>query len=279
VRALVTGCTGSLGSALVPLLLLDGHEVVGVSRCELKQSLYPKHEKLTLYLCDVRDRDRLLEASRNVDIVFHLAAMKRIEACEQQPEEAVSINVKGTENVLFCQRMNKIPRVVLVSTDKACEPITSYGYTKALAENLVLRNPNNVVVRYGNVLASRGSVVGIFKNSILERGEIEVTERRCTRFWWTLDDAAKFVYRSAQGNVGGLRIPNLRASSVVALGKAIGGILQHPNPRIVETGFRCREKLHETMRTDDEGGLIVSSDQSLWYSQKELENVLREVIA
>ena len=277
-KALITGVSGTLGRELTRRLLLDGHQVTGYSRCEFRQSQIPKEPNLTLYLGDVRDRDRLIEASRGVDVIFHGAAMKRIDACEENPEECVATNIGGTENVLHAQRINKIPRVALVSSDKACEPISAYGYSKAMAESLVLRNPNNVVVRYGNVLASRGSVVGLFKDSIEQRGEISVTERRSTRFWWSLGDAAQFVYRSSQREVGGLCIPTLKAASVVALGRSIGSILGNPSPRIVETGFRCREKLHETMRTADEGGLMISSDQSLWYSQRELEAVLREVI-
>lgn len=274
-KILVTGVSGSLGKTLLPLLFEDGHEIVGVSRDEYKQSLIAPNPKLTLYLCDVRDRDRLLEASRGVDLVFHLAAMKRIESCEAQPEEAVGINILGTQNLLYCQRLNRIPRVVLVSTDKACAPITTYGYTKAAAESLVLRNPHNIVVRYGNVLASRGSVLSLFVESIRKEGAIHVTDRKCTRFWWTLPEAATYVYLMSKRPVGGLCIPPLKAAPVVSIGKAVAALLEKPMPKIVEIGFRSREKVHEQMRLTEEGGEIVSSDEALWFRRAELEEMLR----
>lgn len=277
-RILVTGASGSLAQHLIPLLLEDGHEVIGVSRDEFKQSLIASHDRLKLYLCDVRDRDRLLEASRHVDLVFHLAAMKRIECCEEQPEEAISVNVLGTQNLLFCQRMNRIPRVVLISTDKACLPITEYGYTKALAESLVLRNPQNQVVRYGNVLASRGSVVPLFVAQIKRDNEIQVTDRRCSRFWWTLPQAATYVYLSSKREFGGLCIPDLKAAPVVSVGKTLAKILKRPEPRIREVGLRSKEKIHEDMRTEEEGGRLVSSDESRWFKKQELEEILLDAV-
>jgi len=277
-RVLVTGCSGSLAGALIPLLLEEGHDVVGVSRDEYKQSLIPKRERLSLYLADVRDRDRLLEASRGVELVFHAAAMKRIECCDEQPEEAAGINIGGTQNVLFCQRMNKIPRVVLVSTDKACLPITSYGASKFMAERLVLRNPNNMVVRYGNVLGSRGSVLQLFSESIRKDGIIQVTDTRCSRFWWTLQDAATWIYLCSQRPKGGLQIPNLKAYPVVGLGRALADVLGAPRPQVVEIGLRGWEKIHEDMRTAEEGGAMQSGDQSLWFSQSEMRETIQRAL-
>ncbi len=274
-KILVTGITGSLGSTLTPLLLEEGHEVIGYSRCELRQALFPKHEKLTLYLGDVADRDRLLEASRGCDLVFHLAAVKRVEVAEEQPEIAITTNIRGTENVLFAQRMHGIPRVVLASTDKAVKPETSYGNTKAVAEGLVRRNPKNVVCRYGNVLNSRGSVAAMFAESIKKDGTIYVTDRRMTRFWIPLPAAAEFVFRSALREPGGLCIPSIKAAPVVSLGQAIAKLLSMEPPTIKEIGFRCREKLHEDLRTEDEGGALVSSDQQLWFTKRELEETLQ----
>lgn len=278
-KAFVTGVTGSLGGALLKLLLEDSHEVVGFSRDELKQSTIPKHDKLTLYLGDIRNKDRLLEASRGADVIFNLAAMKRIEMSEEQPEEAIATNVQGTENVLFAQRMNKIPRVILVSTDKSCLPITAYGATKFLAERLVLRNPNNVVARYGNVLASRGSILPLFQKSIQQHGVVHITDRRCSRFWWSLNEAATFVYLCAVRPSGGLMIPNLKAYPVVGLANLLAQVLGCPPPDIVEVGLRCREKIHEQMRTDEEGGEMTSEDQRLWFSKAELKEMLASVVA
>jgi UDP-N-acetylglucosamine 4,6-dehydratase len=278
VRTLVTGHTGSLGHALVPLLLERGDEVIGVSRDELKQSAFPKHERLTQYLCDVRDRDRLLEATRKVDLVIHAAAMKRIESCDEQPEEAVGANILGTQNVLFCQRMNHIPRVVFVSTDKACIPITTYGFTKATAERLVLRNPNNIVCRYGNIIGSRGSVLQAFVESIQKEGVTRVTDIDMTRYWWTIDEAADFVLRTSCRDFGGLAIPGLKAYPVVGLGRAIAAVLGCPSPRVEVIGLRGREKLHEDLRTSDEGGALRSDNQAHWYVRRDLEEKLRRIL-
>lgn len=277
-KVFITGISGSLGREIAPLFLDAGHEVTGYSRCEYRQSVIPKSKNLTLYLGDVRDRDRLLEASRNSDLVIHAAAMKRVECCEEQPEEAIATNVMGTENVMFAQRMNRIPKVVLVSTDKSAESVTTYGSTKFLAESLVQTNRKNLVVRYGNVLASRGSVVQSFVKSILERSEIEITDRRCTRFWWTLAQAGEFVVRSALSEVGGLRVPTLKAYPVLKLGLLISEILDRPPPKINEIGFRSREKLHETLRLAEEGGRMSSEDQSLWYSMRELKEILSPIV-
>lgn len=277
-KILVTGLTGSLGKTLLPVLLEEGHEVIGYSRCEFKQSQMERHPRLVQYLGDVCDRDRLLEASRGVEMVFHLAALKRIESAEEQPEAAIATNITGTENVLFAQRMHAIPRVVFVSTDKACLPITSYGATKMVGERLVLRNPNNVVVRYGNVLSSRGSVLQAFVDGITKDGAIQVTDRQMTRFWWSLSDAAAFVYISSKRPVGGLCIPNLKAYPVVALAKSIARVLDKPEPKIMEIGLRGVEKLHEDMRAASEGAELRSDDQNLWFTQREIDQVLRDVL-
>lgn len=277
-KILVTGVTGSLGSILLPALLEEGHSVVGYSRCELKQSQVQRHRNLTLYMGDVRDRDRLLEASRGVELIYHLAAIKRIEAAEEQPEEAIATNILGTENVLFAQRMHGIRRVVLVSTDKACLPITTYGATKFVGERLVLRNPNNVVCRYGNVLASRGSVLQAFVESITKSGAIFVTSRSCTRFWWPLSSAAAYVQHCGTRPLGGLGIPALKAYPVVRLGKMIADILGRGEPRVIEVGLRGAEKIHEHLRATDEGGEISSGDEAHWYTPGEIRAVLEGVV-
>lgn len=277
-RVLVTGFTGTLGSALVPRLLDDGHEVIGYSRCEYRQSITPRHPRLVMYLGDVRDRDRLLEASRGAELVYHLAAIKRIESAEEQPEEAIATNVVGTQNVLFAQRMHKIPRVVFVSTDKGCLPITLYGLSKGAAERLVLRNPHNVVCRYGNVIGSRGSVLQAFIDGIQKRGAISVTHAEMTRYWWTIEEAVDFVVRSSARPVGGLCIPTLKAYPVVGLGKAIASVLGKPPPRIEIVGLRGTEKLHEDLRTAEEGGALRSDDQAHWYGRREIEDKLRELL-
>lgn len=278
-KALVTGFTGSLGSELTKLLLDDGIHVVGYSRDELKQSQFPNHPKLIKYLGDIRDRDRLLEASRNCDIVFHTAALKQVDRLEENPEEAIATNVTGTENILYSQRINHIPRVVLSSTDKAVYPINTYGATKALAERLVLRNENNVVCRYGNVFASRGSVIPSFIKSLKEENLIRITDKRMTRFFIKVSEAAEFVARSSIKPQGGLYIPQMKSYPVLKLALLIADILQVRNPKVLEIGIRAGEKLHENLRTEFEGGEVISSDDKLFFKEKELRDYIANAIS
>jgi len=276
-KVLITGITGTLGTHVARLLLEDGHEVIGYSRDELKQVQFPWKSKCTLYLGDVRQTDRLLEAARGVEVIYHFAALKHVDKLEENPEEGVQTNIGGTSNALHAQRIHSIQKVVLSSTDKACLPINLYGMTKGIAERLVLRNPNNVVCRYGNVAASRGSVIPTFVKSIEEDGCIRITDRRMTRFWVKPEDAAIFIYLQSQRPTGGLRIPQMKAYPVVSLGNLIGEILGK-KPNILEIGIRAGEKIHEDLRTDDEGGKMNSSDRSLWYTEKEMRDLIEETV-
>lgn len=253
-RYFITGITGTLGQAVAKRLLdrPDVH-VVGFSRDELKQSLIEPNERLTLYLGDVRDRDRVIEATRGIDAVLHFASLKRVDSLEENPEEAVRTIIEGTTNILHAQRINKIPRVTLTSTDKAVYPVNVYGACKFVAERLVLRNSNNVVCRYGNVLGSRGSVVHAFADSIEKEGKIYVTHRLMSRFWIPIEKAAEFVLKSAHEDRGGLKIPDMKASNVVALGLAVATALDKQKPDIEVIGMRPGEKLTECLMTVEEG--------------------------
>lgn len=275
--ALVTGVTGTLGTTLLKGLL-EEHEVVGYSRCELKQSQIPPHKNLTLYLGDVRDRDRLIEASRECDIIYHLSALKQIDRLELNPEESIATNITGTENVLHCQRVNKIPRVVFSSTDKACAPWNVYGMCKAISERLVMRNPNNIVCRWGNIIASRGSVIPKFIETLKKEKTLYITERGMTRFFLRPVDVAAFMLRVSQRPIGGLCIPPMKAYPVLKLGLLLADMLDIKTPRILEIGMRPGEKLHEIVRMQDEGGLLESSDKEHWYSENEMRELLGELL-
>lgn len=275
-KVLVTGITGTLGSHLLPLLLADGHKVVGYSRDELKQSQIPAHPMLTMYLGDVRNSARLVEASRDCDLIFHLAALKRVETLEENPEEGIATNIDGTSNVLHAQRVNKIPRVVLASTDKACHPINTYGMTKAVAERLVSRNANNVICRYGNVIASRGSVIPQFVASLQKEGKIYLTHPLMTRFWIEPERAADFVWRAGFGPAAGLRMPEIKAYPVLRMGKIIADILDTRKFEVVEIPMRPGEKIHETLRLEEEGGLLASGDRDLWFTEKAMNDLIRK---
>lgn len=224
-KYLITGITGTLGQQVAKILLKDPKtQIIGYSRDEQKQRLLPKNDRVTLYLGDIRDRDRIAEASRGVDILFHFAALKCVDTLEENPDEAKKTNVDGTDNVLHAQRCNGIRRVVLSSTDKAVYPVNAYGASKMLAEYLVKRNQNNVVVRYGNVLASRGSVVGEFVKSIRQNKTVKITHSEMTRFFLTQEEAAQFVVESALSEKSGLFIPDIKCTSVVTLARTIGKI-------------------------------------------------------
>jgi UDP-N-acetylglucosamine 4,6-dehydratase len=275
---MITGVTGTLGRAVLEKLLKDpGVEVVGYSRDELKQSQIPKHPRLTLYLGDVRNRERLTEASRGVSVLFHFAALKRVDSMEENPEECIFTNVDGTMNILGAQRANKIRRVVLSSTDKAAHPETVYGACKFLSERLVLRNQANIVCRYGNVLASRGSVVHSFVKSILDEGVVNITHPEMTRFFLTADQAAQFVVNSAHEPDGGLKIPQLKACKILDMAQVISRLLGVDKPKVNVIGIRGIEKLHECLSTPSEGKLEYS-DTAAQFTREEIIHLVKPVV-
>lgn len=275
-KILITGITGSLGSEVCKYLLTKTkHDIIGYSRDEQKQRLVKPNPRLTMILGDIRDKDRFLESSRGVDLIFHFAALKCVDSLEENPEESIATNILGTQNILYAQRIHKIPRVVLTSTDKAAYPVNVYGMCKAISERLVLRNSNNVVCRYGNVLASRGSVVPQFVQSIKEKGIINITDASMTRFWITLPEAAKFVIKSAFSASGGLKIPKMKSYPVVDLGFVVARMLE-TKADINMIGIRPGEKIHETLKTEEEGEWITSEDQK--YPEDELIKVLSPIV-
>lgn len=274
----ITGITGSLGQAVMRKLLKDEkNQVIGYSRDELKQSQIPSHQRLTLYIGDIRDQRRLVEATRDVDVIFHFAALKRIEAGEENPDEFKATNVNGTDNVLYAQRSNGVRRVVLSSTDKACFPQNVYGATKLLSERSVLRNQNNVVCRYGNVLASRGSVVPMFVDSILREKTVYITDPKMTRFFITLDQASDFVISRGLGKKGGLYIPNIKGAGIIDVASTVAVLLGVKSPKMKIIGSRPGEKLHEVLRCPYEGGELTSENCER-FTDKELLELVRPIV-
>lgn len=278
-RILITGITGSLGTAVTKELLqsLPKVQVFGYSRDELRQKQFMKDPRVTLILGDVRDKERMLESARKMDLIFHFAALKHVDLLEDNPEESIETNIRGTQNILHAQRIHKIPRVVLSSTDKAALPINVYGSSKALAEKLVLRNKNNVVTRYGNVLASNGSVVPTFVQSLERGNKIEITDADMSRFWIRLEDASRFVIKSAVEIPGGLKIPDMKAAKTIEVGLAIAEILGKKNPTIVHVGRRPGEKLSECLRTEYEGDELFSHTAEQ-FSKAELIDLLTPIV-
>lgn len=267
-RIFLTGGTGSFGQCFVKKALVDSavESITVYSRDEMKQWEFAQQlnsPKLRWVIGDVRDKDRLAESVRGHDTVVHAAATKIVPTAEINPEECIKTNILGAINVVSACLANNVVRCVALSTDKASNPVNLYGASKlasdkifvaanAVHENLVSSSATKfVVVRYGNVLASRGSVVPFFVNLARTGASIPITDPRMTRFVITLDEAVGFVFLSLEKSCGGeIFIPKLPSVKITDLAEAIAPELQRQI-----TGVRPGEKLHEQM---------ISSDESLW---------------
>lgn len=265
---LVTGGTGSFGKRFISRILQENvKKVIVFSRDELKQ--YEMAQEITdrrirFFIGDVRDVDRLYRAFDGVDIVIHAAAMKHVGACEYNPFEAVKTNIHGAQNVIEAAIDCGVERVIALSTDKAAAPINLYGATKLASDKLFVAANSYVgdkktrfsVVRYGNVVGSRGSVIPFFKQ-MRETGRLPVTDERMTRFWITLDEGVQFVLDSLKRMRGGeIFIPKIPSMNIMDLAKAIA-----PEATIDIVGIRPGEKLHEVMITEDDARHTIEFDQ------------------
>ena len=254
---LITGGTGSFGKAFLDQVLRDGgpDRVVVFSRDELKQyemrSTWGDDPRVRFFLGDVRDLERLTMAMRGIDYVVHAAALKQVDTAEYNPMEFVKTNVLGSENVIQSAIVNQVKKVVALSTDKASSPVNLYGATKLTADKLFISSNHYVeaggtrfaVVRYGNVMASRGSVIPLFQDLASRSEPLPITDFRMTRFWITLPQAVQFVIDSFADMKGGeLYVPRIPSMKVTDLAEAIA-----PSAETVEIGIRPGEKLHEEM--------------------------------
>ena len=262
---LVTGGTGSFGRAFVRTALRKGppKRLVVFSRDEMKQyemalELPPEeHPCLRYFIGDVRDRTRLQRAMHGVDYVVHAAAMKQVPTAEYNPLECIHTNIGGTENVIHTAIEAGVKRVIALSTDKAAGPINLYGATKLAADKCFVaanhlsgsEGTRFAVVRYGNVVGSRGSVTILFKKLVAEGAtELPITDRRMTRFWITLDHGVEFVLdRLAHMQGGEIFVPKLPSMRVEELARTLG-----PHCDLAEVGVRPGEKLHEVLIPRDE---------------------------
>jgi UDP-N-acetylglucosamine 4,6-dehydratase len=264
---LVTGGTGSFGKKFVRKILnYDIQKVIVFSRDELKQYEMAQEfydPRLRFFIGDVRDKERLYRAFDGVDVVVHAAAMKQVPACEYNPFEAVKTNIYGAQNIIEAAIDRGVKRVIALSTDKAAAPINLYGATKLASDKLFVAGNSYVggketrfsVVRYGNVVGSRGSVVPFFKK-IRHTGVLPITDKRMTRFWITLDQGVQFVIDSLQRMRGGeIFVPKIPSMRIIDLAQAIA-----PECRINVVGIRPGEKLHETMITPDDARHTVEYD-------------------
>ena len=257
---LITGGTGSFGNAILHRFLQsDIQEIRVFSRDEKKQDDMRKRydsPKLKFYIGDVRDSRSLASAMRGVDYVFHAAALKQVPSCEFHPMEAVRTNVLGTENVLEAAVAAGVKRVVCLSTDKAVYPINAMGISKAMMEKVMvaasrnLEGTNTVIcgTRYGNVMASRGSVIPLFVDQVLAGKPITVTDPSMTRFMMTLDDAVELVlYAFEHGNNGDIFVQKAPAATVSVLTQALLQLMGKPDHEVREIGTRHGEKLFEAL--------------------------------
>ena len=252
----VTGGTGSFGKAFIKYALkeLNPRRIAVLSRDELKQYEFRNElgddPRVRWFIGDVRDRDRLMRAFHGVDVVIHAAAMKQVDTAEYNPFECIATNVLGAENVINACIDSGVERVVALSTDKASSPINLYGASKLCSDKLFVAGNHYVgtgqtrfaVVRYGNVVGSRGSVVPLFKR-LAESGRLPITDTRMTRFWITLPQAVEFVIKSFDRMSGGeIFVPRIPSTTILDLAEAMV-----PGAEIEVIGIRPGEKLHEEM--------------------------------
>ena len=261
---LITGGTGSFGNAVLRRFLdTDIREIRIFSRDEKKQDdmrrIY-NNAKMKFYIGDVRDIDSLRQAALGVDYIFHAAALKQVPSCEFYPMEAVRTNIIGTDNVLQAAQDNKVSRVVVLSTDKAAYPINAMGISKAMMEKVMVARSriathDNLIfcgTRYGNVMASRGSVIPLFIEQIQKRQPITITDPRMTRFLMTLDDAVNLVLHAfANARPGDLFVQKAPASTIGDLATALTELFKSDVPTKI-IGTRHGEKLYETLLTREE---------------------------
>jgi UDP-glucose 4-epimerase len=285
---MITGGTGSFGNTVLKRFLSTAvREIRIFSRDEKKQEdmrIAFNNPKLKFYIGDVRDYDSISQAMKGVDYVFHAAALKQVPSCEFYPMEAVRTNVIGTENVMNAATANGVKRVVVLSTDKAVYPINSMGISKAMAEKLMVAKARSqcegeavlCATRYGNVMASRGSVIPLFVSQLKEGKPLTVTDPNMTRFLMSLEDSVDLVlYAFEHGKQGDIFVQKAPASTVADLAQALKELFKKDEPvRVI--GTRHGEKLYESLisreemaKANDLGGYyrIPADNRDLNYAQ------------
>jgi len=273
---LITGGTGSFGNAVLNRFLdTDIEEIRIFSRDEKKQDDMRKryaNPKLKFYIGDVRDYNSILNATRGVDFIFHAAALKQVPSCEFHPMEAVKTNVIGTENVMEAAIQNEVKRVVCLSTDKAVYPINAMGISKAMMEKVMVAKSRNVDpektvicgTRYGNVMASRGSVIPLFVDQIRAGQSLTITDPNMTRFMMTLADAVDLVlYAFEHGSNGDLFVQKAPAATIETLARALTDLVGKPDHPINVIGTRHGEKLFEALLSREE--MACAQDMGEYY--------------
>ncbi|KMK96431.1 MULTISPECIES: SDR family NAD(P)-dependent oxidoreductase [Rossellomorea] len=262
---LVTGGTGSWGNELVSQLLEKNPKEIRIfSRNETSQVLtkqkFENDPRLTFLIGDVRDKEAVMEAAQKVDYIFHLAALKHVPVCEHQPLEALKTNVMGTQNIIDAAIENEVEKVINISTDKAANPSNFYGFTKAMGEKLIINanvltdKTKFVCVRGGNVLGTNGSVIHVFKHGIKEKSKIGITDKNMTRFFLTIKDAIKLLFKATYESHGGeifvMKMPTCKIMDLAQV--LIDRYSPDQEVTVEELGIRPGEKLHELLLTEFE---------------------------
>lgn len=269
---LVTGGTGSWGHELIKQLLdYEPREIRVFSRNESSQvdmkRTFDSDPRLKFVIGDIKEKDSIHAACKDVDYLFHLAALKHVPVCEDQPYEALKTNVTGTQYVIEAAIANKVKKVIYISTDKAANPANFYGYTKTIGERLIthanLLTPGTkfVTIRAGNVLGSNGSVIHVFKKQIQEKKKLTITDRAMTRFFLSLEDAISLIFKAAHDSVGGeIFVMKMPACKIVDLAEVLAEAYGVKNFEMEELGIRPGEKIHEILFSEYESKNTVVYD-------------------
>lgn len=271
-RIFVSGATGSWGQTLITQLLnnYNVREIICFSRGEIQQVVMKRkfnNPKLKFVIGDVRDLDAAKAAMRDVDYVFHLAALKHVPVCEELPLEAIKTNITGTSNIITAAIENRVKKVIDVSSDKAVEAVNLYGMTKAVGEKLIIQANDIsqytkfVCIRGGNVMGSNGSVIPFFIDQIRSGGPLTFTDKRMTRFFLTLQEAIGLLFKASENSIGGETfVMNMPACYITDLAEVL--MNKYGTVETVENGIRPGEKLDEILVSRHESPLTYEYDEN-----------------
>ena len=273
-RIFISGATGSWGQTLVGMLLKNYNpkKIICFSRGELQQVLMQRRfqdSRLKFVIGDVRDYESVRFATKGVDVVFHLAALKHVPICEDHPQEAIKTNITGTTNIVNAAIENHVAKVIDVSTDKAVDPLNLYGMTKAVGEKLIIQanqltdKTKFVCIRGGNVMGSNGSVIPYFIEQIRAGGPITITDRDMTRFFLTLEEAIELLFKAAEASLGGETfVMNMPACRIIDVAEVL--MEHYGRVEVVEMGAKPGEKLDEMLISQHEARQSLCYDDNYY---------------
>lgn len=283
-RIFISGATGSWGQTLTAMLLEEYNveQIICFSRGELQQVLMKRkfnNPKLKFIIGDIRDYEAVESATKDVDYIFHLAALKHVPVCEENVQETIKTNINGTTNIVNAAIKNRVKKVIDVSSDKAVEPINLYGMTKAVGEKIIIQANDLsdytkfVCIRGGNVMGSSGSVIPLFIEQIKKGGPLTITDNKMTRFFLTLEEAIKLLFKASIDSIGGETfVMNMPACYITDLAEVL--MEEYGTVEVKETGIRPGEKLDETLISHHESKLSYCYDENYFltlpvgYNQK-----------